>query len=72
MIITDSHTILSVESTYLDSWFSALITGIKAVSAGNMVTVEVAEEPYPLIFGPWKSGMILSYKDRALQVKQID
>jgi len=72
MIITDSHTILSVESTYLDSWFSALITGIKAVNAGKRVTVEVAEEPDPLIFEPWKSGMIISYKDRALQVKKID
>ncbi|MBC6420638.1 MAG: hypothetical protein GDA43_00935 [Hormoscilla sp. SP5CHS1] len=70
--LTDGRTSLSVESTYLDSWFSALITGIKAVKSGHRATVEVAEEPDILIFEPWESGMLLSYQNSALRVKQIE
>jgi len=70
--LTDGRTSFSVESTYLDSWFSAFITGIKAVKSGHRATVEVAEEPDALIFEPWESGMIVSYQNSALQVKQIE
>ena len=70
--LTDGRTSFSVESTYLDSWFSAFITGIKAEKYGHKATVEVAEEPDVLIFEPWESGTIVSYQNSALQVKQID
>lgn len=70
--LTDGRTSFSVESTYLDSWFSALITGINAVKSGHMATVEVAEEPDILIFEPWESGMILFYQNSSLRVNKIE
>ena len=69
--ITNDTTTITEKSTYLDSWFDALITGLNAVKQGKNITVEIVEEPEPIVFEPWQEGMRLSYGDRTLLISKI-
>lgn len=69
--ITDGTTNITEKSTYLDSWFDALITGLKAVKQGKNITFEIVEEPEPIVFEPWEKGMRISYGDRSISISQI-
>ncbi|HBB35192.1 MAG TPA: hypothetical protein DDZ80_03500 [Cyanobacteria bacterium UBA8803] len=70
--VTNGQTTIQVEATYLDSWFDALITGIKGVQTGSKVTVEIVEEPDLLRFEPSNGGVKISYKNTAIVVSRID
>lgn len=70
--LTNDQTRIQVESTYLDSWFDTLITGIQAVQSGNKLTLEIAEEPDVLKFEPSNGGVKISYQNQALVVSRID
>ncbi|NET59870.1 MAG: hypothetical protein F6K47_28095 [Symploca sp. SIO2E6] len=72
LILSDGKTTIQLESTYLDSWFEAFITGIKEITAGNSTTVEIAEEPDLLMFKYSKSGIIISYQNQDIFVKNTD
>ena len=72
IVLTDGQTTFRVEATYIDSWFEALIAGIKAIAAGNKLTVEVVEEPEPLIFEPGDGTMKILYQGQALKINDID
>lgn len=69
--ITDDTTTITEKSTYLDSWFDALITGLKAVKQGKNMAVEIVEEPEPIVFEPWEEGMQISYRDKYISISQI-
>lgn len=71
ILITDDTTTIREESTYLDSWFDALITGLKTIKQGKSIAVEIAEEPELIVFEPWQEGMRISYGDRTLSISQI-
>jgi len=69
--ITDDTTTITEKSTYLDSWFDALITGLKAVKQGKNIAVEIVEEPERIVFQPWEEGMRISYRDKYISISQI-
>ncbi len=69
--ITNDTTTITEKSTYLDSWFDALITGLNAVKQGKNITVEIVEEPEPIVFEPWQEGMRISYGERTLLISKI-
>ena len=69
--IINNTTIITEKSTYLDSWFDALITGLKAVKQGKNIAVELVEEPEPIVFEPWEEGMRISYRDKYISISQI-
>ncbi|MFB2920383.1 hypothetical protein [Aerosakkonema funiforme] len=69
--ITNDTTTITEKSTYLDSWFDALITGLKAVKQGKNIAVEIVEEPAPIVFEPWEKGMRISYRDKYISISQI-
>ena len=69
--IINNTTTITEKSTYLDSWFDALITGLKAVKQGKDITVEIVEEPEPIVFEPWEEGMRISYRDKYISISQI-
>ncbi len=64
--ITDNHTLLSVESTYLDSWFDVLIDGYKSLKNHKKVTLEIWEEPEVITFEPVLRGFKISYEKKEL------
>lgn len=70
--VTDGERTIQEESTYLDSWFDALITGLKGVQAGKSLTVEIVEEPEPLIFKPDRFGLQISYQNQSIYVNKVD
>jgi hypothetical protein len=45
------------EATYLDSWFEALIEGLRSLQAGEEEAVEILEEPDPLEFRMVNDGV---------------
>ncbi len=59
-------------NTYIDSWLEAFITGVNAVQKGKSVTVEILEEPDPLVFEPLNGGMRLSYQNRVIVIDTIE
>ncbi|MFB2875596.1 hypothetical protein [Floridanema aerugineum] len=69
--ITNNTTTITEKSTYLDSWFDALITGLKAVKQGKNIAVEIVEEPEPIVFEPWQEGMRISYRDKYILISHI-
>ena len=66
LIITNSQTTLSVESTYLDSWFDVLIDGFQGLQNNNKITLEIVEEPESITFAPVLEGFKISYGKQAL------
>jgi hypothetical protein len=71
ILITDDQTTIGERLTYLDSWFDALITGLKTVEKGESIAVEIAEEPEKLVFEPWQEGMRISYRGQSISVAKI-
>lgn len=69
--ITDNTTTILEKSTYLDSWFDALITGLKTVKQGKNIAVEIVEEPEPIMFEPWLEGMRIYYRKQSISISQI-
>ena len=61
IVIRDAKTLLSVESTYLDSWFDVLIDGYKGLKNQKKVTLEIVEEPEVITFEPVLKGFKISY-----------
>ncbi len=64
--ITDNHTLLSVEATYLDSWFDVLIDGYKSLKTQKKVALEIIEEPEVIIFEPVLRGFKIKYGKKEL------
>lgn len=61
IVIRDAKTLLSVESTYLDSWFDVLIDGYKGLKNQKKLTLEIVEEPEVITFEPIFKGFKISY-----------
>ena len=59
--IGDDQTLLSVKSTYLDSWFDVLIDGYKSLKNQKKVTLEIIEEPELITFEPVLRGFKIRY-----------
>ena len=69
--ITDGTNTIWQEHVYLDSWLDALISGLKEVEAGRSVSVDLVEEPDPLVLQPEHGGMKLTYAETTLYVNSI-
>ncbi len=72
IILTEGETTILERNTYIDSWLNALITGVQGVQTGKRVTVDILEEPDPLVFEPLNGGMRLSYQNTAIVIDKID
>jgi hypothetical protein len=66
IVITNAQTRLSVESTYLDSWFDVLIDGYKSLQNQNKITLEIVEEPDVITFETVLNGFNVSYGKQKL------
>jgi len=64
--LSDNQTTLSVESTYLDSWFDSLIKGFKSLQTNQKITLDLIEEPETLTFEPILDGFKISYGKQTL------
>jgi hypothetical protein len=70
--LSNGHTVLQEQQTYIDSWLDALITGLQAVQAGKAIRVDILEEPDALVFEPVEKGVRLSYRALALDVESVE
>ena len=70
--ITDEQTLLSIESTYLDSWFETLIDGFKSLKINQKITLEIMEEPESITFEPISQGFKISYRKRVLFLSNLN
>jgi hypothetical protein len=66
IVITNAQNRLSVESTYLDSWFDVLIDGYKSLQNQNTITLEIVEEPDVITFETVLNGFKVSYGKQKL------
>ena len=64
--IGDGQNLLSVKSTYLDSWFDVLIDGYKSLKNHKKITLEIIEEPEVITFEPVLRGFKISYGKKEL------
>ncbi len=69
--IAGDRTKIQEKSTYLDSWFDGLITGIETLQKGQKVAVEIVEEPELIIFEPASNGWRLSYREGWIEFSSI-
>ena len=66
IMIRNDRTLLSIKSTYLDSWFDVLIDGYKSLLNQKEVTLELVEEPETITFKPVLKGFKFSYGKQEL------
>jgi hypothetical protein len=68
-VISDEKSTISIDTTYLDSWFSALIDALQRLRTRNHVTVET-EEPNTLeIEKAPDGGITFSYQGQSVAAK---
>ncbi|MEQ8974834.1 MAG: hypothetical protein RIE73_31175 [Coleofasciculus sp. C1-SOL-03] len=72
IVISDGDRTIQEESTYLDSWFDALITGAKNITSVNSLVIDIAEEPHALRLTQVLQGLQISYKDKTIWVAELD
>jgi len=72
ILISDGGVRIWEKHVYLDSWLDALITGLKEVEAGKSVSVDLVEEPDPLMLQPENGGIKVTYRDTTVSVDSID
>ena len=72
IVITNAQTRLSVESTYLDSWFDVLIDGYKSLQNQNKITLEIVEEPDVITFETVLNGFKVSYGKQKLLFSDLN
>lgn len=67
LTISDGVSTITIKTTYLDSWLAALIAGYNQSRVANHVTVEISEEPQPLLIDVSSEGLLsISYEDQTL------
>jgi hypothetical protein len=67
LTISDGVSTITVKTTYLDSWLAALVAGYNQAREANHVTVEVPEEPQPLLIDVTPEGLLsISYENQTL------
>jgi hypothetical protein len=49
-VTADDGAVISQEAVYLDSWFEALLAGLRGMVAGDEESLQLVEEPDPLEF----------------------
>lgn len=64
--ISDGNSRLSIESTYLDSWFDVLIDGLNGLKTQNKLTLEILEEPEVITFENLLSHFKITYRKQEL------
>jgi len=72
IVISDGDRTIQEESTYLDSWFDALITGAKNITSVNSLVIDIAEEPHDLRLKRVSPGLQIYYKEKTIWVNELD
>jgi hypothetical protein len=72
ILISDGRVRIWQKHAYLDSWLDALIRGLREVEAGKSTSVDLVEEPDPLMLQPQNGGIKLTYRDTTVSVDSID
>lgn len=63
---------LSVEDTIIDSWCDAILEGLYRLSGGEaLISIDLVDEPDPLLFVLTDGGVRLSYAGRALELGSL-
>src|SRR5262249_44832383 len=70
--LSDAQTRLEERDTYIDSWLQALIAGLQAVQAGQSISVDIPEEPAPLVFIRVGKGVHIAYPTGVLNVESLE
>lgn len=60
------------EATYLDSWFEALLHGVRALRAGEEESIEMVEEPDPLEFSVEGPRIRLTHYQTTVELDMIE
>ena len=60
--------IITQEATYLDSWFEALLHGVRSIKAGEEQTIEMVEEPDPLELEMKKSSLEFRHDEAGARI----
>jgi len=72
IIISSNNQQISVHSTYLDSWFSALIEGYNSLEKHQNITIDIIEEPDLITFQALINGFKIIYGTQQITFKIID
>lgn len=72
ILISDGMSRIWQKDAYLDSWLNALIEGLSQVEAGKTATIDLVEEPDPLVVQPQNGGIKLTFREASVSVDRID
>jgi hypothetical protein len=70
--LSDGQNTISEKLTYIDSWLEALEKGAKSLRHKNTATIDLIEEPEPLMFEKRDDYIKLSYGDMFIFVNTVD
>lgn len=69
--VSDADSTITVQSTYIDSWFVALIRGLRILQDGRSGSVEILEEPSPLVFELSEGKVWISYEHKRICAESL-
>ncbi|MGI0479279.1 hypothetical protein ACN4EE_00660 [Geminocystis sp. CENA526] len=72
IIISSDDGEISVRSTYLDSWFSALIEGYDSLQKNQNIKIDIIEEPESITFERLFNKFKISYGKQHITFKKIE
>lgn len=67
--ILSAREFIKEESTYVDSWLEALAKGAEQVRYEQVVTVDLVEEPDPLVFERREGRIRISHQNSSVHVQ---
>jgi hypothetical protein len=71
-VLTDGQSWIVIDSTYLDSWLSSLISALNRLRSTDRVTVEISEEPDSIEIVVAADGKLrLSYKNQNVSADSL-
>lgn len=70
--LSDGRNTISEALTYFDSWLDALKKGALSLADQNQVSIDLIEEPDPLIFEKRDGYIVLTYGNSFIFVKNAE
>lgn len=70
--MTDGAEAIKEKNTYIDSWFDALIRGLRAIREERHCVIDLIDEPEPLAFNSSENGLLISYGDTTINAGSIE
>lgn len=71
--ITDGFSTIKATYTYIDSWFYALISGLRAVAQeGSPCIIDLVDEPEPLVFDLLGKELCITYSGKTVNLGTVE